>query len=168
MMLMPVTMPGDNGASITYAQPAPRARSEWSGTAFNLAHLFEASLRQRLDELKSLPAGWDGEGAEPISAVTLQMAQVVGVRLLDRTPPPEITPNAGDTLTLEWESDAGSALLEIGHTDIQLSDEDEIWQAYDRYGVVEQHQRHRQSWRAHPVRPVLSEAAHWTGTCRLK
>jgi hypothetical protein len=116
MMLMPVTMPGDNGASITYAQPAPRARSEWSGTAFNLAHLFEASLRQRLDELKSLPAGWDGEGAEPISAVTLQMAQVVGVRLLDRTPPPEITPNAGDTLTLEWESDAGSALLEIGHT----------------------------------------------------
>lgn len=116
MMLMPVTMPGDNGASITYAQPAPRARSEWSGTAFNLAHLFEASLRQRLAELKSLPAGWDGEGAEPISAVTLQMAQLVGVRLLDRTPPPEITPNAGDTLTLEWESDAGSALLEIGHT----------------------------------------------------
>lgn len=117
MTLMAVTMPVnyDNGASITYAQPAPQARSDWSGAAFNPAHLLEASLRQRLAELKSLSAGWDGEGAEPISAVTLQKAQSVGLRLLDRTRPPEITPNAGDTLTFEWESDAGSALLEIGH-----------------------------------------------------
>lgn len=115
-MLMQVTMPSDNGASVTYAQPAPRVRSEWSGAVFNAAHLFEASLRQRLAELKSLPAGWDGEGAEPISNLTSQMAQDVGVRLLSRTRPPEITPNAGDTLTFEWESDAGSALLEIGHT----------------------------------------------------
>ncbi|MGS1127737.1 hypothetical protein ACVCL3_12135 [Rhodanobacter sp. UC4437_H4] len=118
MMLMAVTMPVnyDNGASITYAQPAPQARSEWTGDAFNPAHLFEASLRQRLAELKSLVAGWDGEGAESISTLTLQQAQSVGLRLLNRTPPPEITPNAGDTLTFEWESDAGSALLEIGHT----------------------------------------------------
>jgi hypothetical protein len=110
---MPVNY--DNGASVTYALPAPQARSEWSGAAFNPAHLFEASLRQRLAELKSLSTGWDGEGAEPISTRTLQMARVVGLRLLDRTPLPEVTPNAGDTLTFEWESDAGSALLEIGH-----------------------------------------------------
>ena len=118
MTSMPNTMPvtSDNAASFTYSQPSPQARSEWSGAAFNPAHLFEASLRQRLAELKSLPSGWDGEGAEPISAATLQMAQGVGLRLLDRTPPPEITPNAGDTLTFEWESDVGSALLEIGHT----------------------------------------------------
>ena len=118
MMFMAVTTPVnyDNGASITYAQPAPKARSEWSGGTFNPAHLFEASLRQRLAELKSLPAGWDGEGAEPISTLTSQMAQNVALRLLGRTLPPEITPNAGDTLTFEWESDAGSALLEIGHT----------------------------------------------------
>jgi hypothetical protein len=118
MMFMPVTMPVnyDNGASITYAQPEPRARSEWSGATFNPAHLFEASLRQRLTELKLLQAGWDGEGAEPISPLTLKMAQGVGLRLLGRTFPPEITPNTGDTLTFEWESDAGSALLEIGHT----------------------------------------------------
>lgn len=117
-MFMAVTTPVnyDNGASITYAQSAPKVRSEWSGSAFNLAHLFEASLRQRLAELKSLPAGWDGEGAEPISTLTSQMAQNVALRLLGRTLPPEITPNAGDTLTFEWESDAGSALLEIGHT----------------------------------------------------
>ena len=118
MTFMAVTMPVnyDNGASITYSQPAPQARSEWDGAAFNPAHLFEASLRQRLTELKSLPAGWDGEGAEPISTVTLQKAQSVGLRLLVGTFPPEITPNAGDTLTFEWESDVGSALLEIGHT----------------------------------------------------
>ncbi|MGH8111022.1 MAG: hypothetical protein ACREPL_03655 [Rhodanobacteraceae bacterium] len=117
MTFMAVTMPVnyDNGVSITYSQPAPQARSEWNGATFSLAHLFEASLRQRLAELKSLPAGWDGEGAEPISTVTLKKAQRVGLRLLDHTLPPEITPNAGDTLTFEWESDAGSALLEIGH-----------------------------------------------------
>lgn len=117
-MFMAVTMPVnyDNGASITYAQPAPKARSEWSGGAFNAAHLFEASLRQRLAELRSLPAGWDGDGAEPISTLTSQMAQDVGLRLLDRTLLPEITPSAGDTLTFEWGSDAGSALLEIGHS----------------------------------------------------
>ena len=118
MTFMAVTMPVnyDNGASITYAQPAPQARSEWDGATFNPAHLFEASLRQRLAELKSLPAGWDGEGAEPISTLTLQKAQDVGLRLLDRTLPPEIIPNVGDTLTFEWESDTGSALLEVGHT----------------------------------------------------
>jgi len=118
MMFMPVAMPVnyEDGASITYAQPAPQARSEWSASAFNPAHLSEASLRKRLAELKSLPAGWDGEGAEPISALTLQMAQGVGLRLLGRTFPPAITPNPGDTLTFEWEADAGSALLEIGHT----------------------------------------------------
>jgi hypothetical protein len=118
MMFMPSTMlvTCDNAASITYSQHAPKASSDWSGNAFNPVQLSEASLRQRLAELKSLPAGWDGEGAEPISAVTLKMAQDVGVRLLGRTPPPEITPNGGDTLTFEWESDAGSALLEIGHT----------------------------------------------------
>jgi hypothetical protein len=117
MTFMAVTMPAnyDNGASITYSQPSPQARSEWNGATFNLAHLFEAVLRQRLAELRSLPAGWDGEGAEPISTVTLQKAQNVGLRLLERTLPPEITPNAGDTLTFEWESNLGSALLEIGH-----------------------------------------------------
>jgi|SRR5690348_11478691 len=113
-VMMPINY--DNGASITYAQPAPKARSEWIGAAFNPTHLFEASLRQRLAELKSLPAGWDGEGAEPISVLTSKMAQEVGLRLLGHTLPPEITPNPCDTLTFEWESDAGSALLEIGHT----------------------------------------------------
>lgn len=117
MTFMDVTMPvnNDNGASITYAQSPLQARSEWNGATFNPAHLFEASLRQRLAELKSLPNGWDGEGAEPISNVTSQKAQSVGLRLLEWTHPPEITPNAGDTLTFEWESDVGSALLEIGH-----------------------------------------------------
>ncbi|HET7267623.1 MAG TPA: hypothetical protein VFJ15_05890 [Oleiagrimonas sp.] len=113
-LMMPVNY--NNGASITYAQPAPKARSEWSGDVFNPTHLFEANLRQRLAELKSLPPGWDGEDAEPISIRTSKMAQDVGLRLLGRTLPPEITPNPGDTLTFEWESDAGSALLEIGHT----------------------------------------------------
>ncbi len=118
MTFMPVAMPVnyDNGASITYAQPAPQARSEWNdGAAFNFANLFEASLRQQLVALKSLPAGWDGEGAESISTLTWKNAQDIGLRLLARTRLPEITPNAGVTITFEWESETGSALLEIGH-----------------------------------------------------
>ena len=118
MMHTSVAMPvaHDNGASITYAADTKsKARTEWTGSELDLVFLQEAGLRQRLARLQSLPNDWDGEGAEPISHRTIRNAQDVGLTLLDHVTLPEITPNAGDTLTFEWESSIGSALLEIGY-----------------------------------------------------
>lgn len=117
-MTLTVATDYNNGASYFYAQQAPAERG-WGGAArdFDIAALLEAGLRKRLAELESLREGWDGEGAEPISSKTLKNALEVGLLLSSSAvPAPEITPNVGDTLTFEWDSKAGSALLEIGHT----------------------------------------------------
>lgn len=82
---------------------------------FSLSLLPEAGVRKRLVELAALPANWDGEGAEPLSKRTLDNALHIALALSEKTRFPDVTPNAGDTVTFEWESDAGSALMEIGH-----------------------------------------------------
>lgn len=86
------------------------------GRAFSRDQLLpEAGMRKRLAELATLPVNWDGEGAEPLSNLTLTNARNIALLLSGKTRFPEITPNAGDTITFEWESSAGSALMEIGH-----------------------------------------------------
>ena len=75
----------------------------------------EAGVRKRLAEFATLTMNWDGAGAEPLSELTLANARNTALLLSEKTRFPEITPNAGDTIAFEWESDAGSALMEIGH-----------------------------------------------------
>lgn len=75
----------------------------------------EAGMRKRLAELATLAINWDGAGAEPLSELTLANARNVALLLSGKTRFPEITPNAGDAIAFEWESGAGSALMEIGH-----------------------------------------------------
>ena len=69
-----------------------------------------------LQELSKLKKDWDGYGALPITPDSCAHAQ----RLLAATPQgmtaPEITPTSNGTITFEWTSSEGDALIEIGRT----------------------------------------------------
>lgn len=106
-------------ASLTYEQQFPESAGSFLGShpgrLSEHSLLPEAGMRKRLAELGRLSPNWDGEGAAPLSGLTLRNARDTALLLSRHTHLPEITPNAGDTITFEWESDAGSALMEIGH-----------------------------------------------------
>jgi hypothetical protein len=69
-----------------------------------------------LRELSQLKKDWDGYGALPITPDSCAHAQ----RFLAATPTgmtgPEITPTSNGTITFEWASSEGDALIEIGRT----------------------------------------------------
>jgi hypothetical protein len=69
-----------------------------------------------LQEIAKLKMDWDGYGALPVTPDSCSHAQ----RFLAATPQgmkaPEITPTSNGTITLEWESSEGNALIEIGRT----------------------------------------------------
>lgn len=69
-----------------------------------------------LQELAKLKKDWDGYGALPVTPDSCAHAQ----RFLAVTPQgmtaPEITPTSNGTITFEWESSEGDAMLEIGRT----------------------------------------------------
>jgi hypothetical protein len=69
-----------------------------------------------LQELADLRRDWDGYGALPVTPDSCAHAQ----RFLAVAPQgmtaPEITPTSNGTITFEWESGEGDALLEIGRT----------------------------------------------------
>lgn len=70
----------------------------------------------KLQELSKLKKDWDGYGALPITLDSCAHAQ----RFLAATPRgmtgPEITPTSNGTITFEWASSEGAALIEIGRT----------------------------------------------------
>jgi hypothetical protein len=74
----------------------------------------------KVDEFSTMPRGWDGYGAEAIGAVTgghtKNALSIFSVQL----PMPDIIPNSNGTLSLEWETKAGAAHLEIGRTKCSL------------------------------------------------
>jgi hypothetical protein len=63
---------------------------------------------------------WDGYGAEPIGQLTSGNTSHALTILSYQLPMPDITPNPNGTLSLEWETGAGSAHLEIGRTQCSL------------------------------------------------
>lgn len=106
-------------ASITYEQQ-PQASGTWRAAyldrIFSSSLLPEAGVRKRLADLKDLSSNWDGEGAESLSDLTLRNAQKIALLVAKQTCFPDITPNPGDTLAFEWETESGSALMEVGHS----------------------------------------------------
>lgn len=66
-----------------------------------------------LAEIAGLPDDWDGEGAPAIPAHTIHVAEafVAGLRGVHM---PTLLPHPRGTVTIEWESERGSACLEIG------------------------------------------------------
>ncbi|MGH8548680.1 MAG: hypothetical protein ACRERU_08815, partial [Methylococcales bacterium] len=71
---------------------------------------------QTIDQFGMMDDGWDGYGAVQIHAVTCKNCSQFLNSLPDNYPFPELTPNSNGTISMEWESQHGSASLEIGKT----------------------------------------------------
>jgi hypothetical protein len=117
-MLAAMTL--DYGNASTFYERQPPLSGGWAGDylgrVFDRGLLPEAGLRKRLTELRTLSRNWDGEGADVLSELTLKNARNVALLLARCTRFPDITPNAGDIITFEWETESGSALMEVGHS----------------------------------------------------
>lgn len=79
------------------------------------------SLAQaKVSEFANMQPNWDGYGAEPVGPITSgNAAQALNI-LSYQLPMPDITPNPNGTLSLEWETGAGCAHMEIGRTQFSL------------------------------------------------
>lgn len=75
-----------------------------------------ASAKAKIQEFGSMKDGWDGYGALPISAVTVENSNGAMDLLLRFAPVPDIVPNSNGTISFEWETAHGFAHLEIGKT----------------------------------------------------
>jgi len=61
------------------------------------------SLRDRFDELTSLPKGWDGYAGKPVSFNCAQFAANLLESLFSpNIPPPQLVPGSDGTLQIEW------------------------------------------------------------------
>jgi hypothetical protein len=69
-----------------------------------------------LQDLANLTSDWDGYGAIPVTPESCAHAQSFLALAPKGMSAPEITPTSNGTITFEWESVTGDALLEIGRT----------------------------------------------------
>lgn len=82
-----------------------------SGEGNNVADMGR-EVKARLEELRRLPANWDGYGARPIDGAIIDAAQSFIERLPNDLPvPPRVVPMSPGNLQLEWH--AGSRTLEL-------------------------------------------------------
>jgi len=76
-----------------------------------------AEVKRDITELGVLGKNWDGYGAIPIHEHTRRNALAAANQILQWAPSPaDIAPNPNGTISLEWETDFGTAQLEIGLT----------------------------------------------------
>lgn len=69
-----------------------------------------------LQELAKLKDDWDGYGARPVTPDSCAHAQKFLAISPEGMTAPEITPSSNGTITFEWATGDGDALLEIGRT----------------------------------------------------
>jgi hypothetical protein len=81
-----------------------------------LALTAEPVAAHTLQELLKLKKDWDGYGALPITPDSCAHAQLFLVTAPQEMKAPEITPTSNGTITFEWASPEGDALIEIGRT----------------------------------------------------
>ncbi len=81
-----------------------------------LTRVEASAAMSELSKLTALPTNWDGYGAKPIDPATADNARAALAGLLPNAPAPELTPNPNGTISMEWESAAGIAHLEVGKT----------------------------------------------------
>jgi hypothetical protein len=62
-----------------------------------------SDLRERFDEITSLPKGWDGYDGRPVTFNTAQFAANLIERLsIDGVPSPNLVPGSDGTVQIEW------------------------------------------------------------------
>lgn len=124
-------MPLDTHAAsaISFANPSPALARRYEeipsapllATALfksTTARLFAAEFA--IDQLGRMSPDWDGYGALPLAAETIQNAKATLPYVQRSSPIPDITPNPNGTLSFEWENERGVAHLEIGRTRISF------------------------------------------------
>ncbi len=87
----------------------------YSQPALSLAAGY-ASAAEKIGHYSAWGEGWDGEGASQISAEAASRAKNALQTFSWLLPVPEITPNSNGTVSMEWETPAGTANFEIGNT----------------------------------------------------
>ena len=100
-----------------------------------------SEIKDRLDELTSLPRGWDGYDGEPVSPGCAQFAANLIERLyVANVPAPQLVPgNADGTLQLEWHTNGcdvevdvlGPYLVTVTRLDHRTGVHEEIKYDYD-------------------------------------
>ena len=76
--------------------------------------LWIQDLKDRLDELTSLPRGWDGYNGEPVSPGCAQFAANLIERLcVANVPAPQLVPGADGTLQLEWHTNGCDVEVDV-------------------------------------------------------
>ena len=71
-------------------------------------------IRERLQALMALPAGWDGYSSPPVSPGVAAFAlDIIEQCCTHETPPPSIVPGSSGTLQIEWHLERGDMELFI-------------------------------------------------------
>lgn len=120
---MPLDMP-HTASTIAFARPVPAIMRRYADqpTPFWLAGFTESyetiSLVAELtiDKIGTMPENWDGYGALQLTADTVRNAKAALRFIQLSSPTPDVAPNPNGTISFEWESERGSAHLEIGRT----------------------------------------------------
>lgn len=113
--ITPFPQIGTTTSIVEFAKPNLSYLSLWPVPAITIS-AEPLAAEATLQELSRLKKDWDGYGALPITPDSCAHAQ----RFLAATAPemtaPEITPTSNGTITFEWASPEGDALIEIGRT----------------------------------------------------
>jgi hypothetical protein len=105
------------GPSVVPYQPSETVQilSQYRGLRLKAFEIEEA--KRQIAELRMLANNWDGYGAIPIQENTKNNALAAADQVLQWAPfPADIAPNPNGTISLEWETEYGTAHLEIGLT----------------------------------------------------
>ncbi|MFZ4699152.1 MAG: hypothetical protein ACOYMG_03795 [Candidatus Methylumidiphilus sp.] len=96
----------------------------YSGLAARLTPGIQISERESalhtIQDFAKFESDWDGYGALPIHEAIVKIACQFINSLPDHLPCPDLTPNTNGTISMEWETRAGIAHLEVGKTRYSL------------------------------------------------
>lgn len=111
-------------STIAFAHPVPaimqryeeKPATPWFASFAESFEIAPSAAELTIDKLGGMLSNWDGYGALPLTAETLQNAKATLRFVQMASPTPDITPNPNGTISFEWESERGSAHLEVGKT----------------------------------------------------
>jgi len=97
-----------------------------------------AVARNSVEQMAFEEENWDGYGAFPVTFQTKTNAKVALIQLEPGAPAPQVTPNPNGTFSFEWETNHGTAHLEIGRTRYSFYVKPIVGQPYFARGHVNQ------------------------------
>lgn len=100
--------PTPDNSITTIAFPQRRVRIGQPASAWMMA------LKERFNEIGSLPVGWDGYTGKPVSFTTANFAAQIIERLYSKdVPAPSIVPGADGSMQIEWHINGYDVELDV-------------------------------------------------------